>query len=249
LIRPLAVWLAWLAGLATVVSFPSEARVDGPTAEAILDRMWAAYSSLPTYVDVGVQRTVLISGDGKRTITERHFKTAFRRPGRFRLEYSVQKDGRDWNHCIIWAQEGLVRDWCARQQEVRSAPTLGWEMGSFAGVSERLSMRVPGMLMPDQLPQASAAGGKPIVYTGATRLADEPVAGSPCFSLQMETNGHPSRMWIEQSTYLIRRVTSSHEFSDFRTEEMTDYDPQVGRAVPDRLLEFGAPPAGGPPKR
>ncbi len=245
LMHHLRTCLAFICVLAAQAGVPSAVCADDLTAEAILGRMAAAYAALTTYVDDGVQQTTVIFDNGKRTIVERSFKTAFRRPGRFRLEYSEREDGQKRDRCIIWARASQVRAWCDREQEVQSPPSLGWAMGSFAGVSARLSMRVPGLLMPDQLAGASAAHGKPFVNTGATRLDDEALGSSRCYSLQMTTNGDPSRMWVEQSTCLIRRVTSSHAYIGFKTESVTDYHPRVAGPVADSLLKFDAAPVGG----
>ena len=48
-------------------------------------------------------------------------------------------------------------------------------------------------------------------------------------------------IWVDQETYLVRRIDSTSDFDDFTTQESTTYDPFINDNVDPSLLEFGAP--------
>jgi hypothetical protein len=188
-----------------------------------------------------------LTDDGHERVTERRFKTAFVRLDRFRFEYSERGCCAQEDRYLIWAHGREVRTWWDVKPHVQSFPSVGHALGAAAGVFGGTSMTVPTLLMPDEVPGADAAGARQVVYADPTRLADDTLSGVPCFKLQVKNyNNEPSTMWIEQRTYLIRRIDSAHQFSRFRTEETTVYEPLINGEIDEAQLAFGAPdPKGG----
>ena len=51
----------------------------------------------------------------------------------------------------------------------------------------------------------------------------------------------PETLWIDRSSFLLRRIDVQTQFDDFRTESNTTYEPFVDVAVADSQLKFDAP--------
>ena len=233
--------LCGTVGLGLLLAWPMGATAAGPSSEEILDRMAGAYAGARTYRDSGVMRTTFITEDGRRRVTERRFKTAFIRPDKFRFEYAERTCCEDEGRYIIWMHGDAVRTWWEVTPGIETVLTLGHALGAAAGVSGGTSMTVPTLLLPDVAFGADAAGARSVVYREPSRLPDDVLEGVPCFRLQVRRYDEPTIMWIDQATYLIRRLDAPLTFKGFKTEETTVYSPMVDGDVDAALLNFGAP--------
>jgi hypothetical protein len=226
------------------------------SAPEILKRMADTYRSALTYSDSGYIRTTFIDPDGSRRVTERRFATRFVRPDRFRFEFSERSCCQDENRYIIWMDGSSVRKWWEIDPKVKELPDLESAVYAAAGVSGGVSMRVPTLLLPETLGEADDAAF-PLGLEAPSRIADGDVEGTPCFRIRARTRIEDVVVWVEKSTYLIRRVdglgTEHPPYTDeegtlqpgFRTEDTTVYSGAVDGAVSDDALAFGVPKAGG----
>lgn len=71
----------------------------------------------------------------------------------------------------------------------------------------------------------------------ADRMQDDEVDGSPCFVIQGRQMGNPLTLWIDQASFLLRRIDSVFGSS----ETTTTYEPVVDEEIPESLLVFDPP--------
>jgi hypothetical protein len=73
-------------------------------------------------------------------------------------------------------------------------------------------------------------------------MQDDQVDGSPCFVIRASWwAGEPQDLWIDQKTFLLRRIEESATYSDHRTEETTTFEPVVDEELPESSLVFDPP--------
>ncbi len=73
------------------------------------------------------------------------------------------------------------------------------------------------------------------------RGEDKVLDGHKCFTIVARFADEPITIWIDQGTFLIRRIDGTSNFDDFSTVETTTYDPVIDEDVPAALLEYNAP--------
>jgi outer membrane lipoprotein-sorting protein len=83
----------------------------------------------------------------------------------------------------------------------------------------------------------SGARGRPAV----TEVKDAKLDKVDCFRIEGMFGGSPTTLWIDQKTFLVRRIDAQKKFNNFRTEETTTYDPVIDEEIPDKKLEFDPP--------
>jgi len=75
------------------------------------------------------------------------------------------------------------------------------------------------------------------------RVEDAKLDKVDCF--RIEGNGHRAdssmTLWIDQKTFLVRRIDEQNKFDDFHTVDTTTYDPVTDEEIPDKKLEFDPP--------
>lgn len=203
------------------------------SASQILDRMAAAYSQCETYVDTGTVTTVFKSADG--TWTEvKPFATAMVRPDQFRFEYS--EEGEPDSRLVVWRNGREIRTWWALTQEAEQAESLGLALAGATGVSSGSAHTIPALLMPEEV-----EGRKLTDLQQVIRSEDEDLGAHKCFTLEGLYAGRGIRIWIDQDSYLVRRLDGTSEFADFSTAETTVYQPVIDGDVSPVLLEYDAP--------
>jgi hypothetical protein len=232
------------------------------SAGEILERMATTYANCNTYQDSGCVTTTFIRSDGQRT-DKRPFSTAFVRPAQFRFEFKSTHDGHKWYRYIVWADGPDVRTWWTIRPEVGQKPSLSLGLAGATGVSGGSAHTVPALLMPD-----SIGGSRLTKLTRLTRLEDARFGGVDCVRVQgtllieidpaeeerrrkevMKVTGKnrnkpargPETLWIDRSTFLLRRIDMQTQFDDFRTESTTTYEPLVDDAIADSQLRFDPP--------
>jgi hypothetical protein len=232
------------------------------SAGEILERMATTYATCKTYQDSGWVTTIFIRGDGQRT-DKKPFSTAFVRPTRFRFEFKSSFDGHTWHRYLVCADGADARTWWDIQPGVTQQPSLALGLAGATGVSGGSAHTVPALLMPDTI------GGKRLTdLTQLKRLGDAKIGEVDCFRIQgtlvievdpaererhrqemMKVTGKdrgspargPETLWIDRSTFLLRRIDEQTQFDDFRTESITTYEPLVDVEIADSQLRFDPP--------
>ena len=78
--------------------------------------------------------------------------------------------------------------------------------------------------------------------SGLTRIEDTAFNGSICFRLVGKFSAESSMtLWIDNRTFLLRRIDSQRKSAQYNREQTTTYDPVLDNQVSDYALEFNAP--------
>lgn len=211
---------------------PAERPLD---AAGILQKMAKAYAECRTYRDSGVVKTVFIMKTGRKTV-EKPFSTAFVRPDRFRFEFCDTSDDGSTERCLIARSGDQVQSWWTLQPKVSVGKSLGMALAGATGISGGSAHTIPNLLLPEEVTGFSLPEMDKI-----KRIADARIGTANCFRIQGEFRQTPMTLWIDQRTFLLRRLEERNVFEDFRTEEITDYSPTLNEAIPDKLLAFDPP--------
>ncbi|HEX6884492.1 MAG TPA: hypothetical protein VF530_14040 [Planctomycetota bacterium] len=215
-------------------------------AYGILLRSERVYAECRTYRDTGAVKTVYIK-DGKRRTVTKPFSTAFVRPDRFRYEFLDRRGDEEFDRYLIWSEARDVKTWWDIRPGVETESTLERALGAARGVSGASSYTIAELLM-----DFPAGFERVTDLSDAVRQGEEDLGGIRCFVVTGGSREEPVTLWIDQSTFLLRRIDEQNVFPDFRTEETTTYDPVIDEAIPESLLAFDPPvaetPASRPPR-
>jgi len=206
----------------------SSASLSGPD---VVARVVAAYRTCATYRDTGVVRTVYFEETGQRT-QDRPFKTAFVRPDSFRFEFTDTFYGKTTRY-IVSQQGADVRKWWDVEPGIRNLQSLGMGLAEATGVSGGSAHVVPSLLLPE------AVSGRSLKdMTDVKRLDDAPCGSAVCARLEGLWGGQKRTLWVDLSSFVLRRIDSATVFPTFRTEQTTFYEPTFNQAVPPDSLSF-----------
>lgn len=254
--RLLAFALAMLA-LSTATSAQQGAPVADDatlTPVKIILAMEKAYATCRSYRDTGVVKTRSVTEDG-RFGSEQPFATAFVRPDRFRFQFTDTGLGNRSSVLAVWLADGDVLSWWDAKPGVRAAESLQQVLGAAAGLSEDVSVRVPGLLLPKQV----GTGGR---LLAPERLSDATDRDATCLRIKGKSRATPYTLtmggrtltvqdetvtlWVDSSTHLLRKVEENRTFDTYRTERTTTYTAEVNVEIAPAELVY-APP-GAPPQ-
>jgi len=224
-----------LLGSALVItaSVAAEPRLERSLdAQQILDRMAKVYANCKSYRDSGVVNTLFIDARGNRTV-EKLFTTAFIRPDRFRFEY---KEKRSWGrepHRVVWRQGEEVQMLADLKPGSEKVESLAMAVARAAGVSSGSAHKIPALLLPE-------IGGRRLTdIAEAHRTGDAKIGEADCFRVEGKYADSPVTLWIDQASFLVRRVDMHNDLgNNLRTEETTTYEPVVDGEVTAELLAF-----------
>jgi hypothetical protein len=128
------------------------------------------------------------------------------------------------------------------------------------GVSGRSAHTVPALLLHEQV-----GGWRLTDLADLVSLEDGHIGGEPCYRVQgryvpapldpareeelfwltgvgpTRVEYSPTTLWLDRGTLLVRRIEEATRWEAFRTEVVTDYQPEADVAVSDDELAFGAP--------
>ena len=169
-------------------------------ARSILARMAEVYAECESYRDSGVVTTVFIEERERRTV-KKPFTTAFVRPDRFRFEFLDRRCEDEFDRYLVWQGGEDVRTWWDVTPGVEEKASLERALGAARGVSGASSYTIPDLLL-------DFATGFPRVTrpANAERKADADLEGTRCFVIASGTADEPVTLWIEQETFLLRRI-------------------------------------------
>jgi hypothetical protein len=200
----------------------------------VLARMVDTYRTCKSYRDTGVVRTLYIEETGRR-IEERPFKTAFVRPASFRFEFRSKSFGKPYR--LIVSQEGSeLRRWWDLEPGVQILPSLDSGLSGARARSGGSSQTVPSLLLP-----AAVSGRSLKDMKRVKRLDDVPCGSSVCGQVQGVYGPERRVLWVDLGTFLLRRMTSTTEFTTSRIEETTSFEPVVNEDIFPDLLAFDSP--------
>ena len=248
-IVPLALCGVVLSAPALGQVVPPPAGAAEPTPVAILRAMEKAYAGCRSYRDAGEVRTALVT-DGGRAGSERPFTTVFVRSGRFRFQFTDPGLGDRSSSYIVWSDGSQVRSWWDAKPGVRQPGSLQAALAPAAGISGGSSVRVPGLLMPEELGEGS-------LLIAPERIEDGTDRGAACYRVTGKSRKTPYTLsmgarvltvrdetvtlWIDRATYLLRKVQETRTFDTYTSESTTTYTPEVNVEIPAAQLAFGAP--------
>src|SRR6185503_1188748 len=119
-----------------------------------------------------------------------------------------------------------VLTWWSIRPGVEKQYSLGAAIAGATGVSGGAAHTIPVLLL------GKAIGGRRITeMEAATRIGDAELDGVTCFRVTGTLATTAITLWIDASTFLVRRIDSPQDFGDFRTETTTTYCPVVDAVV------------------
>ncbi len=220
----------------------SAQQTNGASAQQILERMLSTYAACKTYQDMGEVRAVFLDEKGKRT-TLLPFSTAFVRPAAFRFEFRSRRGEEEWDQYIIWRQNDEVKSWWSIRPGVITDRSFSMSVSGATGVSNKASLTVPSMLMPEEL------RANPFkALTALKLLGEEKIGEQNVYKLEgLDFRGNPITFWVDQQRFVLlrvfekRKVTKPDGKGEFETETTTTYNPQLNEDVPASKLGFDPP--------
>jgi hypothetical protein len=220
--------------------------MESPSAAAILELVAALYASAQTYRDRGVVRTTFRKPE-RTWANETPFTTAYERAtNRFRFEFCVPlpmpKLGDDRERrWIIWREGERFDQWSTLRMPIPPAATFSLAIAGATGVSKGAAQHIPALLMPGELPGRKLTDQDDQV----TRIQDARVATSECYriqrALQLPTAVATETLWIDEQSFLIRRIDKFSDKGDIVVETVTSYEPQIDAPLSADALQRGAP--------
>jgi hypothetical protein len=171
--------------------------------ESVLHELNERYAGLQSYQDEGVLLRRLPGAD---FVSETKFSTFFRRPDRFRFDWTSHHPSPPLkhittDHCIWQSVSGVHRWWQGRGTE--SVASLHLAISGAKGVSGGSSYTVPAMLLAAEPVFASERLTVQTVQVGETE-------GIECHCvIAFDSQKRPYRLYIGRDDLLLRRVSSS----------------------------------------
>lgn len=234
----LATILICASTIPVAVAIACAAQQDTRTANEIFVLMVQAYRDCKSYADSGVVKTSFIMPNGRVRTVEEPFTTAFVRPDRFRFEFQDKSGGGDRStRYIVWRQGAQVQTWWDVKPGVATQPSLQLALAGATGVSGGSAYTIPGLLLGDEM-----GGWRLTTLQDATRIEDASLDAVNCYRIQGKHGSELMTIWIDSTTFLVRRIDTGHVFENFRTEQITTYDaPAINSPVSDEKLAFDPP--------
>ena len=200
------------------------------TADEILERAQRVYAECTLYRDSGT--ATIITYPMKVTV-KKSFQTLYIRPNQFRFEYSERRR-LFHSRFIVW-QSGrdFATWWNLRNPKVQNPDGIRAALNGPTGISGASSAIVPFLLY-----SAWFSENLLNTMTNVERLDDTFVDGLAVYQIR-GSRGVPFTMWIDKSTFLIRRVEIKMQ-SPLATETI-DYHPSINLSILAKDLTFRAP--------
>jgi len=199
------------------------------TAEQILSRMAETYAKCKSYRDSGVVKTLFISENRNHTNVE-PFKTAFSRPDRFRYEYTEDEK----LQYIVWSKGDEIKTWSFGK--VKNAKSFSNAIAGATGSSSGSSLTIPALLLREKI------RAKRLTDLENPKLLEEAkIGGVFCFRVSGKLVNSDTTIWIEKSSFLVRKIEKANKFDAFRTESTTTYDSVINEKIAEEVFKFNPP--------
>lgn len=206
-----------MAALAAACAGQRPRSATQPTAEQIVRTMAATYARATSYTDRGV-RVTDYSPPQPHTIRQ-PFETAFARASGFRFEFH---NGYDPRPIVVWTDGDKVHRYWA-PGVIEDEPDLDVASASDA----------PRLLLPLLAPGRTVAELQHLRIEGT-----EAIDGHLCWRVVGAwPKAEEFTLWIDQTTYLLRRTAWHRHFPDaidiaaFDVRETTSYEPSLNETV------------------
>lgn len=192
------------------------------SAQELLQRMAQTYSSCRSYQDKGTV-ALTFKAHTPPHIDEWSFRTAFVRPGEFRLDFESGR-GRETN--TIWRHGSTVLAKWSGERTVERLDSLSSAVAGATGISSGVAHTVPALLMPEDI-----GGWRLTELQDVVRLENDRLGEASCLRLRgVGGEGLPVTVWLDSETYLIRRI--DEELPErFGAVQATLYEPAADGAV------------------
>jgi hypothetical protein len=170
---------------------------------SILHELFERYASLQSYQDEGV---VLSQLPGSDFVSETKFSTFFRRPDRFRFDWTSHHPYPPLkhittDHCIWQSASGVQSWWQGEGKEFET--DVHAAISGAKGVSDGSSYTVPAMLLATEPVFVSERLTVQAVEAGETE-------GIECHcAIAIDSLKRPYRLYIGRDDHLLHRVSSS----------------------------------------
>lgn len=171
--------------------------------ETILHELRERYASMPSYQDEGVLLSQLPGSD---FVSETTFSTFFRRPDRFRFDWTTHHPYPPLKHLTtdhcIWQSASGVRSWW-QGRGTKELKDVHLAISGAKGVSGGSSYTVPAMLLATEPAFASELLTVQAVVAGETE-------GIDCHCvIAFDARKRPYRLYIGRDDLFLHRVSSS----------------------------------------
>lgn len=214
-----------------------------PTAVQIMDRMQKTYATAQTYQDAGTVITWYTEkGDTEPNhSTTLSFETAFVRPAnRFKFRYEQTKSVLFSNRksCYLVVSDGKNTRMLKAQHKDRATTheaSLGAALTALSEGSGSAARKIPGMLISEPI----KASWDPRKLQAVKLIGKATQDGKACYQLEGLVWGRKkAQIWIDQQTYLIRRIDENYESPNMSTRTSIVYQPVINKSVNDNVLAF-----------
>lgn len=235
----------WLAGALALVAFSADAlqAAAEPSVLEIFRRTLAAYAECTTYQDEGVAETGFdeLSELGP---SKASFTTSYRRGASLKFEYNPG----EWDHFVLWTDGrtaktqfapggGQTTEYRDASEALMAAGTTTDDVGALVA-SLVYNKEFQGKRESFKIFSIGLHG-----LTDLRRIGDAAISGEPCYRIAAK-NGDDDRVyWIDQGTYLIRRIeeTARSPVLEGARHRVVTFNPRTGGAVSDAALKFSLP--------
>lgn len=228
---------------------PDERISKSPSSLEILAMVADAYKGMTSYQDNGISLTEFNRSGADHTV-ERHFTTAFSRPGQFRFEFTqAAAGGSGIDSYVVWMKDHEVKSWWTIGSKVNDHESLGNAISGATGVSGGTAYTVPSIL----LKEAAWKEKTWVSLSDSYRITDGAERGIECFRIQRLTSSsakviHDIQMpsskgkvtyWVSKDDYLLIRVDEETDFGKFSTISQVQYFPIINTPIPEAAFKFG----------
>ena len=228
---------------------PDERITTSPSSLEILAKVADAYKGMTSYQDKGISSTEFKRSGADHTM-ERHFTTAFSRPGQFRFEFTQPAAGGGGiDSYVVWMKDNEVKSWWTIGSKVNNHESLGNAISGATGVSGGTAYTIPSIL----LKEAAWKKQTWVSPSDSYRISDGAERGIDCFRIQRLTSAtakviHDIQMpsskgkviyWVSKDNYLLIRVDEETDFGTFSTIGQVQYFPIINTPIPEAAFKFG----------
>ena len=209
----------------------TESVISSTPAGDILQKVAETLANCSTYIDHGVQYTKWIKP--KRESEKIAFRTAFIRPHHLRFEYAARWKSGPSNMIVFMEDETIKSKWNRQSPNVKEEKSL---TNALAGTGW-LGATIPCLLLPTKVKSWSLLQMEKI-----ERMTDKPFNGKSHYRIKgyhpMGEADEPILLWIEKSTYLIRKIERISKSNNYMAKETTIINAHININLTAEKLDF-----------